>query len=216
LAIEILAFAGLIDPSTEQMETSRKWSDLVEDTSRVVLLACTTADGVIPEEDEARLRQLIDRGGYEATHALIGLQMFVERWGHSSQAMELIQQALIRVYSDLSLARKIDDLRLEQFAVLTSFGCPGMLTCDDMTDILGAQNQDGSWTGDRSEESNLDRAGLLSGSGSASSANRSHWHATILGWWTLLAATSGSRPLRFSHRNRPGTPLAWTGSLPPS
>lgn len=174
---ELRALARLADPSLQQ-------SPVPPETlaSRTAAMAAGLYCDAVPIEnfELANWDQLTSRGGYDATHVVLAWSWTKELGCTNEQIDAAGERATARVIEEFNqdmgtrpLADAIDDLFLEQGAMLALVGRTDVLTDAWFEAVVESQQPDGGWR----FETRV-----------AQPDAPSDWHATFLAVWALHAA----------------------------
>jgi hypothetical protein len=175
--VELRALARLADPSITESPTQVE-SLAPRSAAMAAGLYCDTR--TLGPADLANWSQLISEGGYEATHVVLAWS-WVRELGCSTPEVDAVgERATDRVLEEFNermrtrpLVDAIDDLFLEQGAMLTLVGRADAIPASWFDAVVEAQQDDGGWT----YESRVAQPGAPS-----------NWHATFLALWALHGA----------------------------
>jgi hypothetical protein len=175
------AFARLVDGSHVSASVIASQRGL--NALTVPLLECSR---VAPDSRVvARLDAAIARGGYDATHVLLGL-MWAREQGCAVASAARIGRAVASVAADLRPVDHFTDLAAEQAAFLTYAGHAASVPTRWTEIVVTAQRLEGGWPSDS--------AGTEVARHGDADPSRPNWHSTGLALWWLLAHSHPNAP----------------------
>lgn len=139
-------------------------------TDRLLAIALRCDRSGYPGRYGDELRAAIDAGGMDLTHVAFALEFARELRCPAPVPRAVRTLVIERLRDALAAAPPIDDLSLEQAAMLCFLGDRALVPPDFVTRAVAAQQPDGGWA--------------------AQAGNESSWHTTGLAVWVVSAARS--------------------------
>jgi hypothetical protein len=146
---------------------SRRALAAVVGTDRFIALALECDRSSYPESFAAELDAAAAAGGMELTHAAFAIGLAQDLGCPPPVDASVRDSIVARLHDALAAAPVVDDVSLEQAAMLAYLENVDRVPASFVESIVAAQRRDGGWR--------------------ATTADESSWHATVLALWAMSA-----------------------------